>query len=89
MAQLSWKANSDKIRPFLLPTLLVFHSSRSQIHPKRNKQRAKKLPMKRRETLGKKFNLINWSKVLEDKNRGGLGIRDPGMMNQEMGDKMI
>ena len=41
------------------------------------------------KTLGRKFNLVNWSKVLEDKNRGGLGIRDPGLMNQEMGAKLV
>ena len=41
------------------------------------------------KTLGKKFNLVNWGKVLEDKNRGGLGIRDHGLMNQEMGAKLV
>ena len=38
---------------------------------------------------GKKFNLVNWDKVMEDKAKGGLGIRDPGMMNLAMGAKLV
>ena len=41
------------------------------------------------KTTGKKFNLVNWSKVLEDKIIGGLGIRDPGMVNHVMGSKLV
>ena len=41
------------------------------------------------KTQGKKSNLINWDKVMEDKTKGGLGIKDPCMMNLAMGAKLV
>ena len=41
------------------------------------------------KTQGRKFNLVNWEAVIENKNSGGLGIRDLGKMNQAMGAKMV
>ena len=38
---------------------------------------------------GKKFNLVNWDKIMEDKIKGGLGIRYLGIMNKVLGDKMV
>jgi exonuclease III len=36
----------------------------------------------------KKWALVGWDKLCKPKKRGGLGIRDPGKMNQVMGAKM-
>jgi ribonuclease HI/exonuclease III len=36
----------------------------------------------------KKWALVNWDKLCMPKNQGGLGLRDPGKMNQTMGAKI-
>jgi hypothetical protein len=36
----------------------------------------------------KKFHLINWDQVTNNKTHGGLGIREPELMNQVMGAKL-
>jgi hypothetical protein len=36
-----------------------------------------------------KFHLVNWNQVTSDKNHGGLGIREPTLMNIAMGDKLL
>ena len=41
------------------------------------------------KTQGKNFNLVNWDIVMEDKYNGGLGIRDPGLMNKAFGSKLV
>jgi len=37
----------------------------------------------------KKFHLVNWQQVIYPKDRGGLGIREPGVMNITMGAKFL
>ena len=41
------------------------------------------------KTQGRKFNLVNWEAVIENKNNGGLGIRDQGKVNQALGAKLV
>ena len=42
-----------------------------------------------RKAQGKKFNLVNWEKIIEDKSNSGLGIRDPGLMIKALGSKLV
>jgi hypothetical protein len=37
----------------------------------------------------KKFHLVNWKTVKAPKDRGGLGIKDPSLMNLAHGDNII
>jgi hypothetical protein len=37
----------------------------------------------------KNFHLVNWNQVTSDKNHGGLGIREPDLMNTTMGAKLL
>ena len=41
------------------------------------------------KTQGKNFNLVNWDKIMEEKTKGGLGIKDPGIMNKAFGAKLV
>ena len=41
------------------------------------------------KTQGRKFNLVKWEAVLEEKSNGGLGIKDLGRMNQAQGAKLV
>lgn len=38
---------------------------------------------------GKKFHMVNWDQVFAPKMEGGLGIRDPGLMNIYLGEKIV
>ena len=40
------------------------------------------------KTQGKKFNLVNYDNIMEDKTNGGLGIKDLGL-NKALGSKFI
>ena len=42
-----------------------------------------------KKAQGKKFNLVNWDIVMEDKYNGALGIRYPGLMNKALGSKLF
>ena len=33
--------------------------------------------------------MVKWEAVIENKNGGGLGIRDLGRMNQALGEKLV
>jgi hypothetical protein len=37
----------------------------------------------------KKFHLISWNQVTNSKSHGGLGIREPDLMNQALGEKLL
>ena len=41
------------------------------------------------KTQGRNLNLVKWEAVIENKNGGGLGIRDLRRMNQALGAKII
>jgi hypothetical protein len=45
--------------------------------------------MERRKMTHKKFHLVNWNQVTSNKNHGGLGIREPTLMNITMGAKLL
>ena len=40
-------------------------------------------------TQGRKFNLVKWEVVLEEKRNGGLIIRDVGRMNKALGGELV
>lgn len=37
----------------------------------------------------RKFHLVNWDIIKHPKNKGGLQIRDPGLVNTALGDKIL
>ena len=41
------------------------------------------------KTQGKKYSLVNWDKIMEDKSNGVLGIREPGLRNKALGSKLV
>jgi len=41
------------------------------------------------KTNHKKFHLVNWNQVTNSKKQGGLGIREPELMNLAMGTKFL
>ena len=41
------------------------------------------------KTQGKKFHLLNWATIKEDKAKGGLGLRDPFLKNKVLGSKFV
>ena len=41
------------------------------------------------KTQGRKLNLVKWEAIIEDKQSGGIGIRDLGRMNQALGEKLV
>ena len=49
----------------------------------------RKLLWKGGKTQGRKLNLVKWEAIIEDKNSGGIGIRDLGILNQALGEKLV
>ena len=41
------------------------------------------------KTQSKKFHLVNWAMIIEDRAKSGLGLRDLGMMKKSLGAKAV
>jgi hypothetical protein len=52
-------------------------------------ERKLQIPMARGKSNHKKFHLVNWNIVRSSKDWGGLGIKDPLIMNMAMGENIL
>ena len=64
---------------FLAPKYIVNHIS----------IKLRKILWQGGKTQGKNFNLVNWNKIMEEKTKGELGIKDLGIMNKAFGAKLV
>jgi hypothetical protein len=66
------------------PTLLAPHTIMNQIS-----MNVWKFLWQGGRSNERKYHLINWKMVRNPKDKGGLGIKDPIMMNVAMGEKLF